>query len=326
MKLKFFVYAAAIMMLFGSCDKVNDESNNALTSKGNLTIRFVGEGFNFSQSPMYTPTRTEVDAAHSDATVIGLFIFKGTEAGTDGWGTPVYTVTQVKTDPSFGTVNCELAPGTYTLAAVANSNSNHELNATITSPEAVNISSESLANIKLWMSTKSVTVSSGNASLDMSMKLSNARLKIVSNSSQPVKARYIKITIGDNTKEPFTNITFSPITGLTSKANSYIREIEKNITEPAANPKYSISLPLGMTGTGTTTPNKNASNGLYEQTLPVKIEVLDANRTVLYTHNLPAVSFRQGTATTMTGNVFDIPSSGSFTFENDYLNDISGTF
>ena len=255
-------------------------------------------------------TRSAVDASSSNVRFLSLKVFEGTGKANSEWGEAVYDTIQDKNGTAipgttFGTVNCELKAGTYTIVATGDVSGGTD----ITSPV---LATAPMANFGIeWSNTSEVTIASGQENaLGMTLPMAYAELCIESTTSQPTTANTLRVTVGDTLKSAFDKVKFNPSTRLALKeseggADKY--SIDRDISSTTKN-TYTCRIPLWSA----------------DSAMVVKLEVQDASNEVIYEHTIKNVPFKLGCRTTCTGPLFDVPSSGTFLIEKDFIEEIDG--
>ena len=269
---------------------------------------------------------TRATATEASVCYISFKVFKGS-IGTSSWGDAVKSITQETGDTDFGTMNCELAAGNYTLVATANQGSGTG-SVDISSPEKAT-APQNLWQ-KTWSMVKEVTIVSGQQNqLSMELPMVSSQLQIMNTGIKDDEASYVRITIGDASKTAFGNVIFNPGTGYAlgesdGGADKYTNNAD---TAPDKDGTCTFDLPLWKTTANTDATDAN------KVLLPVIIKVYNASNNVLYSHTITNVPFKLGYTTVLTGNLYETEQTkgslnGSFTFTTIKSDDenLSGSF
>lgn len=256
----------------------------------------------FSVSMTDFPTTRAVESASSYAYVKAI-----TLALYDSQGTEVYNTTQLKDDAStyttFGQFSFSLPIGNYTLVAIGRNHFGSDV-FTLTSPTEAAYTST--LPRETFCATQSVTIS-GTTPLNLSITLDRISTMLIVKSTDlcPVGAAKLRTTYAEASK------SFNPTTGLATDDDGFTAL--NNLSSAVGN---------------------NTNIGLYaflstdEQSMDITLEVLDASDNVLCTKSISDVPFKRNRATKLEGQLFtpSSASSATFSFETDWLQDLTVTF
>jgi hypothetical protein len=219
----------------------------------------------------------------------------------------VYAATQIKDDATtyttFGEFECSLPVGIYTMVAVARNMSDGD-KFTITSPTQAAYTSERAR--ETFCCTQSITVT-GTTPVDISPVMNRvmAQFQLLSTDQAPKAAATIRTTYGAGSK------SFNPTTGLATDDKGF--SVTNSVVPDEDDGTIAVFSIVFL-----------ANN---EETMPVTIEALDADKSVLISKTLPKVHFKRNQITKATGAVFT-PGTSNFSFllNTDWLPDENITF
>ena len=292
------IMLAGLLLLAQSCGHNAEVENNPGEAKAQVRVHV--SDFAFTSEPFPdAQTRADVDPnSYSAVKAIDIAIFAADKQ--------VYAATQIKDDATtyttFGEFECSLPMGTYTMVAVArNKGEGDEF--TITSPTQAAYTSERAR--ETFCCAQNITVSSTEpVDINPVMNRVMARFQLVSTDLMPSSAATIRTIYGAGSK------SFDPTTGLATDDDGFTVTNTAHANTAGVLDVFSIVF--------------LAAN---EATMPVTVEVLDANQSVLISKTLPAVHFKRNQITKATGAMFT-PGSSSFTFllDTDWLPQENITF
>ncbi|SEA54617.1 hypothetical protein SAMN05216462_1738 [Xylanibacter ruminicola] len=292
------IMLAGILLLAQSCGHHAEVENNPGEAKAPVRVHV--SDFAFTSEPFPdAQTRADVDPNnYKGIQAIDIAIFAADQQ--------VYAATQLKdvttTYTTFGEFECSLPMGTYTMVAVARNKGEGDV-FTITSPTQAAYTSDRAR--ETFCCTQNITVSSTEP-VDISPVMSRvmARFQLVSTDQMPSNAATIRTTYGAGSK------SFNPTTGLATDDDGFTVTNTAHANTAGVLDVFSIVF--------------LAAN---EETMPVTVEALDANQSVLISKTLPAVHFKRNQITKATGAMFT-PGSSSFTFllDTDWLPQENITF
>jgi hypothetical protein len=292
------IMLAGLLLLAQSCGHNAEVENNPGEAKAPVRVHV--SDFAFTSEPFPdAQTRADVDPNnYKGIQAIDIAIFAADKQ--------VYAATQLKdvttTYTTFGEFECSLPMGTYTMVAVARNKGEGDV-FTITSPTQAAYTSDRAR--ETFCCTQNITVSSTEP-VDISPVMSRvmARFQLVSTDQMPSSAATIRTTYGAGSK------SFDPTTGLATDDDGFTVTNTAHANTSGVLDVFSIVF--------------LAAN---EATMPVTVEALDANQSVLISKTLPAVHFKRNQITKATGAMFT-PGSSSFTFllDTDWLPQENITF
>ena len=303
-----FAGALAVACILPACSK--DEQRTSCPVQVNVSF----SGFEIrTDASGSRSVRTKATPADS-AGVSGIAF-----AVVDAEGEIVYSAQQSHGSEDFGAVSFELTEGTYTFAAEAHIFSDV---ATISvsgggsggsggSAKAIATISGS-AVYETFAASEQVTVTAGE-DVDLKMTLSriSAQLSLETKDNQPSGVATLQFFIGDTLKPAYTAFSIDLATGTMADfgvGGHLAREWGRNSIDAGKPTTQSCALLLAA----------------EQQSLPVKIVVLDASGEVLRSHTIPSVPFRQNCTTTLTGEFYSTPAASSFQFDTGWGTPIDG--
>ena len=267
--------AVATALTLNSCSK---ESDNLATSPSEDELIPVCVNLNgFEIQEM-----TRASLSEANAKYVSFAVFNEDDER-------VVNISQKSSDEGFGTISCKLKAGDYTFVAVAHDGDSDYGNATISSTSEVSLPKATVNDT--FTATKAVTVSNSMTAHQMTLTRAIAMLQVKSTDNIPESAKTLRVTIGDDSKTAYTALTLNPETGLMSGFGTSGKYVSDNtFKSDAVGYKASVSVPILM-------PAETAS-------MAVKIEVMDGDDKVVYSHDLGSVAFKQNRKTVATGKIF----------------------
>ena len=292
------IMLAGILLLAQSCSHNAEVDSNPGEAKAPVRVHVCDFAFTSEPFPD-AQTRADVDPNnYKGIQAIDIAIFAADQQ--------VYAATQLKdvttTYTTFGEFECSLPMGTYTMVAVARNKGEGDV-FTITSPTQAAYTSDRAR--ETFCCTQNITVSSTEpVDINPVMNRVMARFQLVSTDQMPSNAATIRTTYGAGSK------SFNPTTGLATDDDGFTVTNTAHANTAGVLDVFSIVF--------------LAAN---EETMPVTVEALDANQSVLISKTLPAVHFKRNQITKATGAMFT-PGSSSFTFllDTDWLPQENITF
>ncbi len=211
----------------------------------------------------------------------------------DDHGTLKYHTTQKENDLNFGTIEFPLFQGSYTLVAIGHRLSSDT--ATISSPYLVTFNN----NVTdIFYKTQAIEVTNTTAqNISMTLDRATAAVQINSTDIIPTSAKTITYYYHEG------GTTLNPSTGLCGSNTGY----SSSFTIPQEN--------YGQTAQMCRMILLNADPQAMDLTVTIKGE----NDVVLATHNFFALALKPGYKTIITGPVFSSSSTGTFTFNSEWL-------
>lgn len=294
------IMLAGILLLAQSCSQKAAEENNQDEAKAPVRVH-VGD-FSFSNENFPdAASRAGVDP--NNYTVVKAIDIAIFAAGNQ----QVYAATQIKDDATtyttFGEFECSLPIGTYTMVVVARSRSKGD-EFTITSPTQAGYTSERAR--ETFCCTQSITVT-GTTPVDISPVMNRvmAQFQLLSTDQAPKAAATIRTTYGAGSK------SFNPTTGLATDDKGF--SVTNSVVPDEDDGTIAVFSIVFL-----------ANN---EEIMPVTIEALDADKSVLISKTLPKIHFKRNQITKATGAVFT-PGTSNFSFllNTDWLPDENITF
>ena len=248
--------------------------------------------------------RTKATPADS-ASVSGIAF-----AVVDAEGEIVYSAQQSPGSEGFGAVSFELAEGEYSFAAEAHIFS--DVAAISVSGGKAVVTLEGSAVYETFAASEQVTVTAGkDVNLQMTLSRISAQLSLETKDNQPSGVAKLQIFIGDTLKPAYTAFSIDLVTGTMADfgtSGHLAREWARTSSHAGKPTTQSCALLLAA----------------EQQSLPVKIVVLDASGEVLRSHTIPSVPFRQNCTTTLTGEFYSTPAASSFQFDTGWGTPIDG--
>ena len=294
------IMLAGIILLAQSCSQKAAEENNQDEVKTPVRVHVSDFSFSNENFPDAQTRAGDDPNNYTAVKAIDIAIFA---AGNK----QVYAATQIKDDATtyttFGEFECSLSVGTYTMVAVARNRSDGD-KFTITSPTQAAYTSERAR--ETFCCTQSITVT-GTAPVDISPVMNRvmAQFQLLSTDQAPSAATTLRTTYGAGSK------SFNPTTGLATDDNGF------SVTNRV----------VPDDDDGTIFVYSIVFLAANEETMPVTVEALDANQSVLISKTLPKVHFKRNQITKATGAVFT-PGTSNFSFllNTDWLPDENITF
>ena len=260
-------------------------------------VRVQVSDFSMSMEDILEPsTRATSPATYKNVGAITLAFY-------DSDGILVCDTTQIKSIPTtfdtFGDFSLLVPMGDYTMVVVARDSVENDV-FTLTSPTVASFTSEKVR--ETFCHTQAVSITS-TAALDLSVTLTRSvsQLSVTSTDPRPNGVDRIRTTFSEGGK------SFNPSTGLAT-----------------VNTGFSVY----YTPVGNTVGYKNfvflASD---EQTMTIKLEVLDEGDNVLITKEIPDVSLKRNRKTILRGPLFTPSASvASFVLETTWLSEHTVNF
>ena len=248
--------------------------------------------------------RTKSTLAH-DVGVSGIAF-----AVVDSDGEIVYSAQQSCGSEGFGAVSFELTEGTYTFVAEA-----HILSGlasiSVSGGKAI-ASIDDSAVYETFADSQRVEVMAGeDVDLQMTLSRITAQLSLETKDNQPAEVAKLQFFIGDTTLAAYSAFSIDLASGTMEDfgVNGHLaREWARTVSNAGKPTTQSCALLLAA----------------EEQSLPVKIVVLDAFGDVLRSHFIPSVPFRQNCTTTITGEFYSITAASAFRFDTQWGDEIAG--
>ncbi len=286
---KFFVAALLLLFTFVSCSESAHEEPAGQKSH----VRVELGGFLLEVDDMGSMARAG-NALSTAATRLSFAVFNSE-------GTLVETIQQVSTDNSFGTVEMDLYPDTYTLVAVAH---NGTADADIQSATSTILPGTTLTDT--FAAVQSLTVEKDkNSSLSMTLPRITSAFILKLNDTPPTNAKEIQVVVNTggfllSQVNPST-LGINPSTGLASNNWKFVHTI----------PVEDISKNLPLYFIGVNSPS----------TVTIKATAYDSTGTEIISHTLSNVSLEPNHKTIATGYFFKSQGSGTFTIESTWADD-----
>ena len=285
---KSMILAMVMMIVIASCE-------SGITQEGARSEKTAKVHVNFSGFEIETTTRT---TSADDAGVNHISF-----AVINSEGQIVKSAKQAKGSDGFGSVSFELAEGTYIFAAEADNGagvatigvSNGEVIATIPGSTVYDTFAKS----------QHVTVTAGeDVNLQMTLSRISAQLYLATKDNQPEEVKKLQFLIGDTTKAAYSSFCINLATGTMDgfgTTGHLKREWSRTSMDTCKATTQSCALLLDT----------------EEKKLPVTIVVRGADNSVLYSHSIDSVPFKQNCKTTITGNLYGSEEDCKSTFEFD---------
>ncbi len=276
--MKKFFFMAVICLLTASCSneselKLSDEQQYA-----QVCVNVSGINMSVEEFPK---TRADAAAAdYSSVAAIDLAFFTSD-------GTLAYKYTQWRDDATkyetFGKFSCKLLFGTYNMVVIARGGKTTDV-FNLTSPTEASYTSEFAR--ETFTATQKIEVNSTDA-LNISATLHRimAKLHICSTDMLPTVVTHIRTTYSAGSK------SFNPTTGAAADDNGF----------SVKNADYSIEGKLDIANYAFLTAD--------EQTVNIKLEVLDESEKVLNTKTIENVPLKRNRITTLSGSLFTADAS-----------------
>ena len=289
-----YLFIAAVLM-FLSCTQA-EENGNGLEPKEQVVNLTVSMDFNYTQIPLFEEqdaTRAATSATDAGVNRISFSIF-------DKDDNAVYEATQLSSDTDFGTFKKYLAPGTYTLVAVATTVSGTEIGCpSITSPTLATLSERPKSAV-YSATQKEVTIdNTSSKSVTMEMRYQKTAIfQLVTQDVVPTEVAKVNMEFrtGNTGQSTFT---IDPSTGLDPNAGNFT--ISSDVTVG-----NSVNLAAYVLLSST------------EETINIKITALDKDNNILYSREKEDVSFQQAYLTKATGTLFS-NIGATLSFEKGYI-------
>ena len=284
---QFLCLALCSMLGLASCSN-EDEIVESHPMKLHVKIK----GLNIFQEEF---AETRSTASEAGVSYIEFAVFDSKEQ-------KVFEKNQKSGDDDFGEIECILRSEKYHLVAVAHKGNSSYGNATIVSPYRVELPSTSIQETFSVVKELDLTSASGTGTTDVEIQINRVTslLQIKSTEKQPSEVSKIRLTIGDASKSAYTTCFFNPSNGFMSNfGTDGFYTMTKSIAHFAdsyTDCMFDLLLP--------TSPC----------TMPVKIEILDANDVVLDSYEIDNVSFQTNRRTVATGSMYGVTWNGCLQF------------
>ena len=292
---KILVFAMSVAIAMTSCESciLEENATSAKTAKVHVSMN----GFEIE-----TMTRT---TTANDAGVSGIAF-----AVIDSEGEIVYSKQQAKGDTGFGSVSFELTEGIYTFAAEAHIYSDVS-SISVSGGKAIATIDES-AVYGTFAASKQVTVTAGeDVDLQMTLSRISAELSLETKDNQPEDVKKLQIFVGDTLKPAYTSFSIDLATGTMAgfgTTGHLAREWSRSTSDAGKPTTQSCALLLAD----------------EQQNLPVKIVVLGSDNTVLRSHSIASVPFKQNSKTIITGALYATEGRSTFLFNTDWDDETNG--
>jgi len=233
-------------------------------------------------------TRDEVPIVdYTGVKAITLAFYEGT--------TEAYKTTQFRADAStyttFGSFDCALRIGSYTMVVLAYGSENE---ITLTSPTSAAYTADKCRETFAYTQTVNVSTTAAinlGATLDRVI----SKVKVQSTDIQVPEAKTVNVSFSAG------GISFDPTTGLATSNTGFTNEI-------------TIGAPSGGTS--------NFASYIFlasdEQTVTVTIDILDEDDATLYHKEVNNVPLKRNRMTVLSGQLFSSSSSGQFLVESGW--------
>lgn len=269
------LFFLALVLLVAGCKK----------NEGVAPIHVQINDFTVTQEDI---TRNEVPVVdYQGVKAITLAFYEGT--------TEVYKTTQFRADAStfttFGTFDCTLGIGSYTMVVLAYGSENE---ITLTSPTSAAYTTDKCRETFAYTQTVNVTTTAAinlGATLDRVI----SKVKVQSIDNQVLEARKVNLTFSAG------GISFNPTTGLATSNTGLTNEIT-----------------IAAASGGTTYFTSYLFLASDEQTVNVTIDILDEDDATLYHKVVNNVPLKRNRMTVLRGQLFSSSSSGQFFVESDW--------
>ena len=285
---KSIILAMVVMMVMASCESgiTEEAATSAKTAKVHVNL----SGFKIE-----TTTRTTT----ADSVGVTGIAF----AVIDQQGQIIDSVQQAKGSEGFDSVSFELTEGTYTFVAEAHIVSNLASISVSDGKALATIKNDAVYDI--YTASEQVTVKAGeDINLRMTLSRITAQLSLVTSDSQPKGVKKLQFFIGDTTKTAYSAFSIDLATG-TMDGFGITGHLKRE---------------WGRTSKDTckaTTQDCSLLLAAVEQSLPVKIVVRGDADSILYSHAIDSVPFKQNCKTTITGKLYTTKKDCKSTFEFD---------
>lgn len=292
-----------ITTVLASCEKAIIEDKKEC----NVIVNISSSDFNYEFEEDSSFTRA------SDKTIFEAGINRISLSVFDSYGELVFKTSKnesVDVD-DFSQISCSLSPGDYSFVVVAHkANGNEEDAADISATDKATISTSKL--LKTFAVNQSVTViadQSNYVTIDLGKRISSQfTLKLQDDQPEEVvSCQIIMNPAGTNT----TDLLFNPSTGLAYDSYLFKNEFQRSVTSNNSFRNNTLALHCLVT--------ENPQN------VDIKINMKDANGSVVKSRTLKNVPMAPHRVTRATGNFFDSSTRSTFLFdlEDDPVYDIT---
>ena len=257
---------------------------------------------NMSGFDIETMTRSTTSADNVGVSGIAFAVI-------DSEGEIVYSKQQANGETGFGSVSFELTEGTYTFAAEAHIYSDVS-SISVSGGKAIATIDDSKI-YETFAKSQQVTVTAGeNIDIQMTLSRISAQLSLVTKDNQPEGAKKLQFFIGDATKSSYNSFSIDLATGTMADFGTtghLAREWSRNTSDAGKPTTQDCALLLAS----------------EQQNLPVKIVVLGSDNTVLRSHTIASVPFKQNCKTIIKGELYATEGSSTFQFGTDWGDEIN---
>lgn len=223
----------------------------------------------------------------------------------DASGEEIYSESQSSGDSGFGSIDFELAPGSYTFVAVGN-----KLSANAGADAMVSISSVSEATLPealptdVFSLTKAVTIEPRkDFTTAMTLPRVMSQFKLATIDKLPSNVASIELIGNSKASASATGASFDPSDGRLLTDQRWT----KTAIVSASAGKQPVTISLNMLLTSD------------EQSIDVIANAYDANDNLITTISLNDVPMKRNRVTIARGTLFNAGGASSFTFENTWL-------
>ena len=230
----------------------------------------------------------------------------------DSNGNEAYSVTQSSGDSGFGSLEFQLAPGSYTFVAVGNKLSTN-------APEGAMVSISSVTSATLpealptdvFSLTKEVTIEPRTAfTTAMTLPRVMSQFKLATIDKLPVNVASIELIANPTAPVNASTASFDPSDGRLLAAQRWTKTA--NVIPSAGKQPVTISLNMLLTSD--------------EQLIDITANAYDTSGNLVTSLTLTNVPMKRNRVTTARGTLFNAGGSSSFTFENTWLDSYEMTF
>ena len=223
----------------------------------------------------------------------------------DASGNVAYSTTQCSSDEGFGSLNFELAPGSYTFVAVGQMNSTTApagAVSTIDSPSSASLPEQIVTDV--FSGTQAATVqprTDFSTAMTLPRVISRFRLKMTD--AIPSNVATLEIVANSSAASSSEVIVFDPSDGTVASDRQFMKTFD--VTSKVGRSNVAANVGLLLTSD--------------EQTIAVSVKALDASGATVTSLSLPSVPMKRNRITTASGELFSASGSGSFLFNSDWL-------
>lgn len=280
------ILLAGIALLATACSSDENMSEQSVEKFAPVSVRV--SDFSMSVED-FTGDVTRAASSVADYSLVEAITLAFYDANNNEFCKTTQLRNDITTFTTFGVFSCNLPIGSYTMVAIAYGFHGND-SFTLTSPTAAGFTGDYVREV--FTKTQAVEVTSTTA-LELNVTLNRivSRLTIATTDGRPANATKIRTTYSNGSK------SFSPTTGLATDNNGF-----SVINNPSSDAGKTVTV----------------SSFLFlstsEQTMNVKLEVLDAEENVLLTKEITDVPFKCNRVTKLSGALYT-PSSSSASFQ-----------